>query len=842
MPSAAGQTLPDRFGDFAISREIGRGGMGIVYEARQISLNRKVALKVLAAELGLTPKAVERFRREAEAAAKLHHTNIVPIYATGEQGGAYFYAMEFIEGASLDRVLRQIRLERAHPAKAPPPTIKHASGEPSGPPGLVATTDDFERTPARSSGDGSSSALSSGSGYFDNVARIIADVADALDHAHKHGVIHRDIKPSNLLLCTDGRLSVNDFGLARMLEKPGVTLTGEFVGTPAYMSPEQITAGRVPLDHRTDIYSLGATLYELLTLERPFRGDGRDLVLAQILQKEPVQPRKIDKKIPIDLETICLKAMDKDPDRRYQSAGEMADDLRRYLRRFAILARRAGPLARVAKWVRRHPALALSLAGLAVAVALAGNFGYRAYVAEQRRQVAERQRLAERQQNAIDKAQLSAMSGDIDQAQQALDEAERLGVSKVQVQMLRGQIAFQAGKMDEAVKEFEQAVASQPDRVAPRALLASAYQETGDWVKHYQALDQARRLAPESAEDYLFLGKAEAIYHPERALQLLEAAVQKRPSVIARLVHAEIVMNQARDRGDADLAQQAAQEADLVQQLSADNPVALRIALEARTVAIYAYQSPGQRGQRDATVARARKDADALIRFPRYGFSLLTRWQFLRALGEQDTLLDELERSRFPWSTELYVLTLYRRREFAKARAALARDKNVGAMYACLVLCEFPDGPEEILKRYRRDADNPKTPPWDRLTGQMALLLLNKVEESRTSCRTYLRQGLASPIKNAEMQRALAYLSGTGTMSAEDYLKAAGASRVDQTNVHYFVGLTRLAEGNREAACDHFGKAVRTGGFMFDHFELSWALLGRLEQDRHWPRWIPVKE
>src|SRR5262249_8762432 len=190
---------------------------------------------------------------------------------------------------------------------------------------------------------GSLPAPGAGGAYFDAVARLIAEVADALDYAHQQGVIHRDIKPSNLLLSPGGRLSLNDFGLARMLEQPGMTLTGEFVGTPAYMSPEQVTAGRTPLDHRTDIYSLGATLYELLTLQRPFPGERRDQVLAQILHKDPTAPRRVNKKVPKDLETICLKALEKDPDRRYQTAGQMAEDLRRYLNRFAIAARRTGP-------------------------------------------------------------------------------------------------------------------------------------------------------------------------------------------------------------------------------------------------------------------------------------------------------------------------------------------------------------------------------------------------------------------------------------------------------------------------------------------------------------------
>src|SRR5215470_11808076 len=337
---------PRRLGDFEIVRELGRGGMGVVYEARQLSLNRKVALKVLSGVLGLTSKAVQRFRREAEAAAKLHQTNIVPVHATGEQDGTHFYAMELIEGPSLDHVLRQLRASQAGAASATEPARA-----------LVQTTDYVEGASTADGSGLSTSSLSSGVAYFDIVARLIAEVADALDYAHKNGVIHRDIKPSNLLLSPAGRLSVNDFGLARVLEQPGMTTTGEFVGTPAYMSPEQITAGRTLLDQRTDIYSLGATLYELLTLQAPFTGEQRDQVLAQIVHKEPRPPRKVNPRVPVDLETICLKALEKDPDRRYQTAGAMADDLRRYVNRFAIAARRAGPIERLRKWVRRHPGL-----------------------------------------------------------------------------------------------------------------------------------------------------------------------------------------------------------------------------------------------------------------------------------------------------------------------------------------------------------------------------------------------------------------------------------------------------------------------------------------------------
>jgi serine/threonine protein kinase len=276
-----------RLGDFEVVREVGRGGMGVVYEARQLSLNRKVALKVLSGGLGLTQQAVQRFRREAEAAAKLHHTNIVPVYATGEQDGTHFYAMELIEGPSLDHVVKQLRGGQDGDAHTETPP----DGALTGP---YVSAD----TPPQPPGSGSDTRPSAE--RFDRAAAMIADVAEALQHAHQQGVTHRDVKPSNLLLSAGGRLSVTDFGLARMLEQPGMTVTGEFVGTPAYMSPEQVTAGRIPVDHRTDIYSLGATLYELLALRPPFRADGRDKLLTMVVQKEPPAPRSIDPKVPRD--------------------------------------------------------------------------------------------------------------------------------------------------------------------------------------------------------------------------------------------------------------------------------------------------------------------------------------------------------------------------------------------------------------------------------------------------------------------------------------------------------------------------------------------------------------
>lgn len=352
-------------GDFEILDELGRGGMGIVYRARQKSLNRLVALKVMPGLVAASSSAVTRFQREAQAAAKLHHTNIVPVYAQGEQDGHFYYAMELIDGVNLGHLLKHhpggilsllapgsaSAMSLAQPAAAEDaaPAARAAPPAP-GPPADAAPHTRRVRD-------------------YRRLARLLADVADGLDHAHRLHVIHRDIKPQNLLLGPDGVLHITDFGLARLLDEPHVTVTGEMLGTPAYMSPEQVSPDRATLDHRTDIYSLGVTLYELLTGRRPFEGNTREQVIARIRTREPRPPRKCNPDIPLDLDTICLRAMEKAPARRYATAADMAADLRRYADDRPIVSRRVGPLEKAVKWVRRHPALTAILVLSAMLIA-----------------------------------------------------------------------------------------------------------------------------------------------------------------------------------------------------------------------------------------------------------------------------------------------------------------------------------------------------------------------------------------------------------------------------------------------------------------------------------------
>lgn len=339
-------------GDYRLIRELGRGGMGIVYEAEQISLNRRVALKVLPFAATFDPKQLQRFRNEALAAAQLHHPNIVPVHAVGSERGVHYYAMQLIDGQSLAALIAELRAGTidglpapvsARTAKTPSQTTAAATA----PAATLATMSVSRPSIQRRE-------------FFRSTAKLFVKAAEALDYAHQVGVMHRDIKPANLLLDDRGDLWITDFGLALFQGGSGLTLTGEMLGTLRYMSPEQTLGKRALVDHRTDIYSLGITLYELLTLRPAMTGEDHQELMHQIASEEPRPPRLLNPAIPVELETIVLKAIGKAAAERYATAQELADDLRRFLEDKPILARRPTLLDRTRKWGRRHKAIVVA--------------------------------------------------------------------------------------------------------------------------------------------------------------------------------------------------------------------------------------------------------------------------------------------------------------------------------------------------------------------------------------------------------------------------------------------------------------------------------------------------
>src|SRR5213080_1267172 len=313
-------------GDYELLEEVGRGGQGVVFRARQKSLNRTVALKVISLGQWASKAHLKRFRREAEAAARLEHPGIVPIHEVGERDGSCYFSMKFVEGGQLDEVVRR-----------KPMSIRQA-------------------------------------------AELIAKVAHTVHYAHEHGILHRDIKPGNILLDAKGEPHLTDFGLARLVEsESSVTHTLDVLGTPSYMAPEQAAGNNAAVGSVTDVYGLGAVLYQLLTGHPPFAGGTTYETIKLLLDTEPRQPRLLNPKIDRDLSTICLKSLEKDPKRRYPSALALAEDLERWLKHEPIQARHAGVFTRGRKWVQRNPTSALLAAAL---VAFAAAVGWNIWKSE----------------------------------------------------------------------------------------------------------------------------------------------------------------------------------------------------------------------------------------------------------------------------------------------------------------------------------------------------------------------------------------------------------------------------------------------------------------------------
>lgn len=373
VPAVDTNSYPDRLGDFRIIRELGRGGMGVVFEAVQESLGRRVALKVLSAHAQLDSDRRQRFIREAKAAARLHHTNIVPIFGVGEQDGLPYYVMQLIPGRGLHRLVagwkQACHAETRSPAYAPSnSTIDIVPHEPAAQTG-----------PRIETGPDSSPATDGGPLYGDwrFAAEIGIQIADALQYAHDQGVLHRDVKPANLLLDDRGLVWVADFGLAKLVDHNGLTATGHILGTLQYLAPECLHG---EADPRSDVYGLGATLYEIITLSPPYDGDSPARLIKQIADSEPPAPRVLNPAIPRDLETIILKALAREPERRYASPALLAHDLRAFLEDRPILARRETWVGRGWRWCRRNPAVAALSFTTVAALLLATVFGWVGYV------------------------------------------------------------------------------------------------------------------------------------------------------------------------------------------------------------------------------------------------------------------------------------------------------------------------------------------------------------------------------------------------------------------------------------------------------------------------------
>jgi serine/threonine protein kinase len=516
-----------QLGDFRVIREVGRGGMGVVYAAEQQSLKRFVALKVLAPSITGSENELRRFKREAEAAARLHHTNIVPVFGTGESDGLHFIVMQLVDGVPLNEAIDSVRTDASstvRPARtkvdsdsdssdadapssdsftpdmaasalmtglAQRPTaasiaaaLKSSSTtrEPRTKNSLAAPSTATYRGPT-DSGDALSGTILSGSlqtppaephrkvtrnlgrRYWNSVAGIAAEIADALAYAHDQGVVHRDVKPSNLLFDRAGGVWITDFGLARHEDQEAVTRTGDIIGTLRYMAPEQCSGTG---DTRSDIYSLGLTLYELVTLQPAFPESRHAILIRQKHDGTFPKPRSLDRSIPRDLETITLKACSTDPAHRYQTAAEFAADLRSFIDDRPVRARQITPVERLWRWSRRNPTMAaLSGLSLSLLIAVAAVFAIGNYRTGLALADAERERkTAETERTISEFARTRAVAA----AKKAREEEERA----------RSEGERAEANLQIAVRAFEEIIANIASRGIPQSMTFANAEHTGE--------------------------------------------------------------------------------------------------------------------------------------------------------------------------------------------------------------------------------------------------------------------------------------------------------------------------------------------------------------------------
>ena len=788
-----------RLGEFRIIKEVGRGGMGVVYEAIQTSLNRRVALKVLPAGVLLSDSAPERFAREAATAGRLHHSNIVPVYAVGEEQGIQYYAMQYIEGRSLAEHLKKMRAGVIKP----------------------------------------------GRDYYRRVAHWGRQVAEALEHAHTAGTIHRDIKPSNLLLDANDNVWVTDFGLAREDALSTITVTGDVVGTARYMSPEQARGGRSQLDGRTDIYSLGATLYELLTLSPAYDGESRADVLNRIVFDDSPRLRQVVPSLPLDLDTIVGKCMEKIPARRYQTAHALAEDCRRFADDDPIHARRTPLIVKAVRYVAKRrmqaAAIVLTVGLLLVTVWLGTKI----------RNV--------RAQQLVDEAyQAYLFEQDASRATQLLDRAGEMGIDSAEYYLYRGLIPLMNAQPQRAIVPLMQVLQRDPENIEARYALACAYFATGDTVNGNRYFELNTEVEITTALGWLLRGFALNEVQPEAALESYNQALQLRPDFTPAI---RASVNYRANR----LLTCGARE-ELEPMLGAfDAWVTFwprsSASYSARAsgwlyAAAYAGSQPDLVGQRRQWLANCRLDLDQAEALSPDSMTVLAkRGTYLRFIGDWPGAAEAFQRAMqadrlldsesHPGLVHHRVLALYAMGNFEQALVEITPICDVlptffaPALQRALLLAELgrldealAQTRETVLANEENDAVLAAAVPFLELFGGTEAL----------------SEVLAEHFPSGEMARPSPPPGGASKEAYHDYLvHGISADQLVATVVKnparccecmFLIGMHKLSQGDRRAARESFQACLDSGVFIYIQHRLAQVFLARMDADQSWPGWV----
>jgi tetratricopeptide (TPR) repeat protein len=787
------KSLPD-FGPYERICYLGHGGMGAVYKAFDRKLGVDVALKTPLPGHLSNEVVVRIFHTEPRSMARLKHPHIVQVHRVDEHEGRPYFTMDWIDGTSLDNRLEELR------------------NDPRG------------------------------------AAALLVKVARAIHHAHQRGVLHRDLKPANIFLDARGEPHVTDYGLAKQLG------TGEclvemaaplgdtvsrvcrgIIGTAQYMSPEQANGKDVTI--KSDVYGLGATLYALLTGLPPFRGQSVEDTLRLVRDEKPEPPGKVRRGLPPDLEAICLKCLEKEPEDRYDTAEDLADDLKRFLEGKPIVARPVGALRRLWMWARRRPAQALA-ASLAVLFLLAVLASVLINERARRRQVAD----------TVARALTAANGGDLEAAEQAIAEAELAGASPGQVRMLRGQIALHRGQSREAIRHLEQAVRLLPSSVAAQGMLAAAYASDGQWEGYDRTMRKIAQLTPSTPEDFLFQGYAEANLDPARGHRTMQKAIAPRPTMaIARLLRAEVRAFLAQDTDDLEKAEGAVEDARFAREwLGEKNPAAFWVSLGAHLAKAGVHEHRDEPKQRRAELELAGKHADALKPFTALPEAVVYRWMYFREVGREEEVLEELRRAS-EQTDHVYVafccaLTLYRRgqpRDLEEALHVLEkRSPSYNDRLLPFVLAEH-DWPNRHRWPARALKASDDFASWAQdvaalMDSQAFRCVLGMKGDAVTASKALVsRAERLYALRREPLLRCLRF--NAGNLSEDELVQGAKGSRWNQCLAHYYVAMRKLAEGDRKGAQDHFDRVVKTRAFIWGTYDLSWVFQARLAKDPKWP-------